>query len=82
MLLSWLIAYYYIDVSIKLSILVEMKYSGTKKIGDSLAGIHCQLYFDGELHDAMDWAKVRLNPVMLSALFAAPVDVSITGLAL
>jgi len=64
------------------SILVEMKYSGTKKIGDSLAGIHCQLYFDGELHDAMDWAKVRLNPVMLSALFAAPVDVSITGLAL
>ena len=64
------------------SILVEMKYSGTKKIGDSLAGIHCQLYFDGELHEALDWAKVRLNPVMLSALFAVPVDVSITGLAL
>jgi len=64
------------------SILVEMKYSGTKKIGDSLAGIHCQLYFDGELHEALDWAKVRLNPVMLSALLAVPVDVSITGLAL
>jgi hypothetical protein len=35
-----------------------------------------------EVHNAMDWAKVRLNPVMLSALFAVPVDVSITGLVL
>jgi hypothetical protein len=35
-----------------------------------------------EVHNAMEWAKVRLNPVMLSALFAVPVDVSITGLVL